>query len=544
MLELETLLILGFNAFMGYMMWGLLGFGAGLTVVCNWTIFSSLGFDAGPLRLAIAADSICNVVISIPFLFLANSCGLGDYGLFGPIAIFRNMGNAIGAYLFRALNVQLLELIIAPVLFILVILKYVTECVLSSRSKDDELPAHGDSLAVNKFYTITDSEITNSERGSSANDDPDLVSVYDDIEDPLLGKQNKQVKNQYVLDRAQDFSGPEASGKLPIYDTQVYGHKNNACKEVLNIKQVQPSYVATEKLSMYNTHECDYSVNTNKDVQDLSCRVSTSKLPIQNTQQFAQTEEYNIKQGQPSCVAIGKLPIFDSQECEYNSSTNKRIQDSAQDLSGRVSTGKLEYELDASNKHNCCCLSGDSGSNVLSCLLLHARAIFYMLTCRTRFTKVQSDQTVNKPTFYTRFEFIDKEYLNIKYTVKWLRSLPTIVIGAILSGLGGSMVGVPGPPLIYTFQLLNLPKDTARANASVANVLDLRVVFYFVYGSLDAQFWYVYVLTVVCGFVGLVVGSVLSRFLNTKQYYHFLMVQILVSAVLLLLKGTGVVDLS
>eukprot|EP01023_Acetabularia_acetabulum_P011674 TRINITY_DN15429_c0_g3_i3.p1 TRINITY_DN15429_c0_g3~~TRINITY_DN15429_c0_g3_i3.p1 ORF type:complete len:361 (-),score=25.10 TRINITY_DN15429_c0_g3_i3:70-1152(-) len=171
------------------------------------------------------------------------------------------------------------------------------------------------------------------------------------------------------------------------------------------------------------------------------------------------------------------------------------------------------------------------------CIIYHIQAAYYIFTCRLEFENSESIQK----GYYSSNEITNNKFL-VYYRLRWLRDLPVLLMSSVFSGIEGSMVGIPGPPLMYAFQYLNIPKEFSRANVCVVSVLDLRPFFYFLYGSLHLQFWHVYVVTIVCGFVGLFLGSLLSKMLNTKAYYHVLMMLVLLAAVLLFLRGIGLVQ--
>eukprot|EP01023_Acetabularia_acetabulum_P048246 TRINITY_DN5095_c0_g1_i2.p1 TRINITY_DN5095_c0_g1~~TRINITY_DN5095_c0_g1_i2.p1 ORF type:complete len:391 (+),score=27.82 TRINITY_DN5095_c0_g1_i2:128-1300(+) len=388
MIAFETVCMMGIGSFMGYFMWGLSGFGAGLTVVCVWSFFKSIGFNAGPIQLIIAADSISNIIVSIPFLIMTQSFKFGDFGIFGPIVVFRNSANYFGAYLFHSLNEQLLELIIGPVLLFLVILKYVPifwnacMCCLVCR-----------------------------------------------------GEKMKLVKNK------SDFN---ISGSLEKNQDEI--QSQNGIKVKID-------------------HTQQLINNKSQKKQDSSCQKS---------------EIINI-------------------------------------------AGKI-----------------------IQCLEYLSKVIYKLFTCQYQIRKfeIQDSLDFNNVTSSFRhinFEIKENNQVEIIYSTQWIRSAPVLCISGIVSGVMGAMVGIPGPPLMYAFQFLQIPKNAARANASIANVLNFRAIFYFIFGSLQFEHWQVYMIVTFCAICGLITGNILSQSLTTQSYHHLLMLLVSLAGSMLILRGIGVI---
>eukprot|EP01025_Chloroclados_australasicus_P013122 TRINITY_DN16239_c0_g2_i5.p1 TRINITY_DN16239_c0_g2~~TRINITY_DN16239_c0_g2_i5.p1 ORF type:complete len:357 (-),score=9.65 TRINITY_DN16239_c0_g2_i5:591-1661(-) len=349
----ETLCMMSIGQFMGYFMWGLSGFGAGLTVVCVWSFFKSIGFNAGPIQLIIGADSISNIVASIPFLIMTESYKYGDYGIFGPIVIIRNISNFFGAYIFHSLNENVLQLIIGPVLLFLALVKYV----------------------------------------------------------PITWK---------------------------------------AC--------------------------CG-----NENQQKRAIEVEMQQL-----------------------------------------------------VNGEVNKSQVSKEIPQEEK-NC-----QDGQNVFSqisgCCWLHIQVLRKLILLRYTISKLDN---INQK--YTQFK-INDENVEILYSNLWIKSLPVFLLSASFSGVMGSMVGIPGPPMMYAFQYLQLSKNVVRANASVANVLNFRAIFYFVFGSIQIKYWYVYLISTSCAIIGLITGNILSQSLTTQSYHHVLMFLVTLAGILLILQGAGIMQ--
>eukprot|EP01025_Chloroclados_australasicus_P043225 TRINITY_DN4608_c0_g1_i5.p6 TRINITY_DN4608_c0_g1~~TRINITY_DN4608_c0_g1_i5.p6 ORF type:complete len:119 (-),score=7.11 TRINITY_DN4608_c0_g1_i5:395-751(-) len=112
----------------------------------------------------------------------------------------------------------------------------------------------------------------------------------------------------------------------------------------------------------------------------------------------------------------------------------------------------------------------------------------------------------------------------------------------IWAGLLHGMVGIPGPPMMYTFQYLRIPKNIVRANLAISPLFNPGIFIYIIFGLFYPQYWPVYVVCPITGLAGVVLGSYFSKFVSIAIYYHILMMFMAGSATVLLLRGLGVVE--
>ncbi len=71
---------------------GITGFGNAIINLLVWVAFTAAGVDAGPLQMAVLADSLGCVVCSIPLLVMTSAHSTADCRLVLTILIF-----AVGA---------------------------------------------------------------------------------------------------------------------------------------------------------------------------------------------------------------------------------------------------------------------------------------------------------------------------------------------------------------------------------------------------------------------------------------------------------------
>eukprot|EP01025_Chloroclados_australasicus_P045089 TRINITY_DN4918_c0_g2_i12.p1 TRINITY_DN4918_c0_g2~~TRINITY_DN4918_c0_g2_i12.p1 ORF type:complete len:413 (+),score=38.39 TRINITY_DN4918_c0_g2_i12:514-1752(+) len=180
---------------------------------------------------------------------------------------------------------------------------------------------------------------------------------------------------------------------------------------------------------------------------------------------------------------------------------------------------------------------GGCGPRTWNCTLFHLQCISYILTCRASVQKVPDDQIDN---YYTNFS-IENGKLYIKYNDRWTRHLFVLMLSGSLAGFLGGMVGIQGPPLMYGFQYLQLPKNVARGNMAVVTLTNIGIIVYIYFGAFYPEYWLVYTTDALLGVVGLVAGSYFSKYLTSQSYYHVLMGLMFFAATVLFLRGVGVV---
>eukprot|EP01025_Chloroclados_australasicus_P038945 TRINITY_DN4018_c1_g2_i3.p3 TRINITY_DN4018_c1_g2~~TRINITY_DN4018_c1_g2_i3.p3 ORF type:complete len:399 (-),score=9.26 TRINITY_DN4018_c1_g2_i3:807-2003(-) len=393
--ELQTVIILGFAYFLGLFVRGLTGFGSALFVFAVWTIFSTLGFNVATIPVNIVANLIVNFVISIPFQVLTKVCVYGDYGIIITVILPKGIVFILGAYILKQISLKSLELVLAVVMLVLVLLRYVelTYNLLNNKNTTIEQQKQEESIA-NLSEVLLENNHAQQTEYSAGNSHKEHLIVPSDIEsEQITGKEDR--KNKQFQDR-----------------------KNK-----------------------------------------------------ENT-------EFEEEGG--FCIA----------------------------------TGQMTYQ----------------------CIYFHFQALFCLLTCRYITQKVEETRR-----FYTDFK-IEQGCLIIRYNKKWLRHIPWLINAGIFAGLLAGMLSLPGPPLMYTFQYLQIPKNVVRANRAVELMLNPGIFIYVLFDLFFPQYWIIYVVTVITGILGLFLGNYFSKFLSTQVYYHVLMGLMFGTGIVLLLRGLGIVQ--
>eukprot|EP01025_Chloroclados_australasicus_P050482 TRINITY_DN5809_c0_g1_i3.p1 TRINITY_DN5809_c0_g1~~TRINITY_DN5809_c0_g1_i3.p1 ORF type:complete len:492 (-),score=25.09 TRINITY_DN5809_c0_g1_i3:2542-3828(-) len=237
-----------------------------------------------------------------------------------------------------------------------------------------------------------------------------------------------------------------------------------------------------------------------------------------------------VKNGQNNCYEIGDHMLRkDNQKTSFESSDLSEFltsedQNSADD---DIESSNSEFE-------SACC--GEVGKMTYDCFSSHLQALAYIFTCRC---KVQKSDTVD--AYYIGFT-IQNGRLCMHYNDRFVNHSLVLIVGSMSAGIMGGLVGLEGPALMYMFQFLNIPKDVARANVAAPALFRLSILIYIMFGDFYPQYGVVYTVDAITGLMGLAIGSFLSKYINTQQYYHQLMVLMFASAVILLLRGVGVID--
>ena len=119
------------------------------------------------------------------------------------------------------------------------------------------------------------------------------------------------------------------------------------------------------------------------------------------------------------------------------------------------------------------------------------------------------------------------------------RALVLIVLG-ILSGLLRGLYGVAGVPIMFFALLTNINKDEFRASTAFAMILSESVSviqLLIIEGNLDNTDTAQYVLLLIGGFMGLLIGNKLSIYLDQHSFHILIMYLIFCGAIILTTRG-------
>ncbi|GIL44485.1 hypothetical protein Vafri_1936, partial [Volvox africanus] len=118
----SVLVVLSLGAFSGGIVKGITGFGNAIINLLVWVAFTAAGVNAGPLQLAVLADSFGCVVCSIPLIVMTSAHKTADWRLVTAILAFTSAGAPLGAALLTHLAVRWVELAMGCVLLLVICL--------------------------------------------------------------------------------------------------------------------------------------------------------------------------------------------------------------------------------------------------------------------------------------------------------------------------------------------------------------------------------------------------------------------------------------
>ncbi|KAG2493375.1 hypothetical protein HYH03_008507 [Edaphochlamys debaryana] len=92
----------------------------------------------------------------------------------------------------------------------------------------------------------------------------------------------------------------------------------------------------------------------------------------------------------------------------------------------------------------------------------------------------------------------------------------------LAGGVMGGMTGIGGPPIMFMFDRLQVPKETVRGTNAVLNILQVRLITYLVMGVFKIEDLSLYAATSVCALVGLGIGIALNGRINQAGFSRLL----------------------
>eukprot|EP01025_Chloroclados_australasicus_P021143 TRINITY_DN2218_c0_g2_i2.p1 TRINITY_DN2218_c0_g2~~TRINITY_DN2218_c0_g2_i2.p1 ORF type:complete len:435 (+),score=31.83 TRINITY_DN2218_c0_g2_i2:386-1690(+) len=178
------------------------------------------------------------------------------------------------------------------------------------------------------------------------------------------------------------------------------------------------------------------------------------------------------------------------------------------------------------------------------------KIIKYFLVFNFRFTKDETDEELNVNFEFERREEITN-YFNgrIKFddimivtaSQGWLKGYKWLILCGFMAGLTGSMVGVPGPPLIIMTQILDVNKLEARATQAALGFFNPRTLFLYAAGLFRMEDLGLYLLYTLFTLVGLAIGSLGVKFVSQLWFSRVLSTLVLVTAFTLILQSIGLI---
>ncbi|KIY94596.1 hypothetical protein MNEG_13367 [Monoraphidium neglectum] len=98
-----------------------------------------------------------------------------------------------------------------------------------------------------------------------------------------------------------------------------------------------------------------------------------------------------------------------------------------------------------------------------------------------------------------------------------------------------------GPPIMIMYRALDTPKATVRGNNSWLNLLQFRLVPYYMMGLIVIKDVQLYGVTSAAGLAGVIVGDQLSKRMGQRVFQQVLGVLMVLCCVLMFASGLGLV---
>lgn len=96
-----------------------------------------------------------------------------------------------------------------------------------------------------------------------------------------------------------------------------------------------------------------------------------------------------------------------------------------------------------------------------------------------------------------------------------------------------------GPPMMYMYDKLSVPKDTVRGSNAVLGVLQFRIIAYAVMGAFVPEDWVLYVACTSAGMVGMYWGNKLAARMNQQAFSRMMVFLMTLCCVLLFASSAG-----
>jgi uncharacterized membrane protein YfcA len=102
--------------------------------------------------------------------------------------------------------------------------------------------------------------------------------------------------------------------------------------------------------------------------------------------------------------------------------------------------------------------------------------------------------------------------------------------------------GMNGPPIMFMYRRLDTPKMVVRGTNAFLNLVQFRLIAYWYMGLIVAADLQLYAVSCAVGFVGVILGDMLSAKIDQQMFKHVLGGFMVLCCVLMFASGFGFVD--
>lgn len=124
----------------------------------------------------------------------------------------------------------------------------------------------------------------------------------------------------------------------------------------------------------------------------------------------------------------------------------------------------------------------------------------------------------------------------------WVRVFAVGSVAGTLSGIMEGLTGMNGPPVMIMYRTLDTPKAVVRGNNAFLNLLQFRLVPYWLMGLIRAEDLQLHLVACACGVVGVVLGDRLSQMMGQRVFQRVLGGLMVLCCVLMFASGLGLTD--
>ncbi|GFR47218.1 hypothetical protein Agub_g8901 [Astrephomene gubernaculifera] len=557
--------VLSLGALSGGVVKGITGFGNAIINLLVWVAFTAAGVDAGPLRLAVLADTIGCLVCGIPLLVMTAAHKTADWRLVLTFVLFTSAGSPLGALLLTRLNPRWVELVMAIVLLLVICLHvrlHETLAAAFRRHRAKRSSAPYDLLG-------SDHKAAEGDRSDSSNGAcPEAITSGMGVKD---GRSATRLDPE-SLQRVPTL----LSGSMQLNDHQQTSARTQCLPHSGEGLPVPQSTGTAADVLPHAAPNGDSSCTAGGDDGGQSCLRSVSSgcdVAPDNTRR-AGGPHGACAAALPAAPAAAELCVRDTGGLERAgkpsspSATVILISACCSASGAAPAAGALAgikapvapEDADACGKaapHSkahaeakavaCSSASGNAGTQpLLDTGLLASDAV--PLSSASASGSEGGGASIEGHVRHcgacskARLGGVWGRIRGWLARQDWLQIRRILTIGSVAgfaSGVMGGMTGIGGPPIMYMYEKLRVAKDVVRGTNAVNNVLQARLVTYIVMGVFKREEVPLYLITSTVGLVGVGVGNCLAGRLDQKGFSRILVALMSICCLLLFVSAAG-----
>uniref|UniRef100_A0A7S0V5S4 Uncharacterized protein n=1 Tax=Polytomella parva TaxID=51329 RepID=A0A7S0V5S4_9CHLO len=523
----SVFIVLGLGCFFGEAVRGITGFGSAIVTLLVWVSAKTIGIYGGTLQQTVTCEALSCVAVSIPLLFLTQAHKTADWKLTFSIVIFTTLGSPIGAIMLTHLNQRIVEFVMACTLVLVIgiqvqALTYIKAWIrrnFKTTNKDnseiinsDTTPILPDTHHASQSTVVIATGVESSSSVSSL-----VIAHQQPSSTNFPHRQASDQDNEYALENRPllldlvsnhpPFSSSHHSTSDPMISSRQRISKPSSALGSI-VKAVQ----LTSRSSTGGDRKTEWD----------------EKISVEVTNGEERSNPFGVSNSQ---ISNGRS-INSNSNCSNN---DRDTDDSTVDIEDNhglnIKDHKNSSESNSNSNNDDSICSSISGNNISS-------------TIRTIV-----DEECERGSYGEQNRLSNEHMSYIGRIQQWLRRpavrhmLRYLMYGSLAgttAGVMNGMTGIGGPPIIYLYDRLQIPKDIVRGTSAVNNVLQFRVIFYLFMGLLKKSDIHLYALCMTGSLLGTVIGNKVAGYMNQQQFRRSLIALMCVCCILLFASAAGV----